>query len=215
MQTVTMACPPAGLQAYFQFKEPVTRYLQNRLGTTVTKFLLRVSAINELREMLQSELRDPYLEAYAPSEIPQAQYTQDLKDNIQILTFKYTAPDSTVKYIRIPLTMVASYADVAEVYYFDRNIVLNLGLLPESLDTSILRSELVDFVRARTGVIATVKEVQLGDPVAISQELHTTNETVRTNSITVYKSLTVQLEEMTVKHHAVLQRLQDIGITLG
>jgi hypothetical protein len=74
MQTVTVTCPTIGLEAYFTFKEPMTRSLQNRLGVSSSQILLKVSAINEINQTLQSDLRDPFLEAYGPAGIVEAQY---------------------------------------------------------------------------------------------------------------------------------------------
>lgn len=215
MQTVTIACPTPGLEAYFKFKEPVTRSLQNRLGVSSTQFMLRVSAINEIKEMLQSELRDPFLEAYAPAGLEQAQYTQDLMDNIHIVTFQFTASNGTVKYVRIPLSYLEGYDSVAEITYLDRNIVIGLGGQFVDLDTEILHADLVDFIQSRTGITATIREVSLGDPISVSVEEHTQRETIRQNSITVVKSTQIQLEEMRQKYQGLVDRINQLGIVLG
>lgn len=215
MQKITVTCPPIGLEAYFSFKEPVTRSLQNRLGTSSNQILLKVSAINEIKEMMQSELRDPFLEAYAPAGLEQAQYNQDLIDNIQIITFKYTALDASVKYVRVPMTYVHKYDSVLEIAYLDRSIVVNLGLQHQDLSLESLHAQLVDFIQTRTGIISQLKEVSLGDPLKITADEHANREAVRVNSITVFKTTETQLEEMRIKYQGLVDRISQMGIVLG
>ena len=44
---------------------------------------------------------------------------------------------------------------------------------------------------------------------------HTTRETIRTNTITVYKTLAIQLQEANLKYDHVLDRINTLGIVLG
>lgn len=215
MQTVTIFCPNPGLEAYFSFKEPMTRSLQNRLGVSSSQFALRVSAVNEMKEMLQSELRDPFLEAYAAAGLEQAQYNQDLMDNVQIITFQHTASNGMVKYVRVPLTFVSGFDAVAEIQYLDRNLVVGLGPQHSDLDLSGIHADLISFIQSRTGIVATVRDVSLGDPIQVSSEEHETRETVRLNSITVVKSNQTQLEELAVKYQNLVNRINQMGIVLG
>lgn len=215
MQTTTVICPSIGTQAYFTFKEPMTRSLQNRLGVASSQILLKVSAINEIKEMLQSELRDPFLEAYAPSGIEQSQYNQDLIDNVQILTFKYTAIDESVKYVRVPLTYVQSYDAVADITYVDRTLVINLGPQHQDLDLTPVHVDLIDFIKTRTGITALVKEVGMGDPIAVTPEEHTLRENLRKGEITVHKTKHTEYEELSVLYQNLVNRISQLGISLG
>lgn len=215
MQNVTVSCPTIGTSAYFTFKEPVTRSLQNRLGVTSGQIYLKVSAINELREMLQSELRDPFLEAYAPASIEHAQYKADLLNNIEIITFKYVTPANAVKYVRVPLSFIQGYEAVADIVYVNKTLVLDLGPQHQDMDLALFHSELVSFLQSRTGVTAQLKEVSIGDIQTLSAEEHQTREAIRVGSITVEKTLVTQLAELQLKYQSVIDRLQQLNISLG
>ena len=215
MQTVTVTCPTIGLEAYFTFKEPMTRSLQNRLGVSSSQILLKVSAINETKEMLQSELRDPFLEAYGPAGIEQAQYNQDLIDNIQILTFKYTTPSGAIKYVRVPMTYVTGYDSVVDITYLSKTLVVDLGPQYQDLDLTPLYLDLVDFIASRTGITPTLKEVSIGEVSKITSEEHALRESLRTNTITVRKTVSAELEELRLKYQNLTTRLQQLNIALG
>jgi hypothetical protein len=215
MQTVTVTCPTIGLEAYFTFKEPMTRSLQNRLGVSSSQILLKVSAINEIKEMLQSELRDPFLEAYGPAGIEQAQYNQDLIDNIQILTFKYTTPSGAIKYVRVPMTYVTGYDSVVDIAYLSKTLVVDLGPQYQDLDLTPLHPDLVDFIASRTGITPTLKEVSIGEVSKITSEEHALRESLRTNTITVRKTVSAELEELRLKYQNLTTRLQQLNIALG
>lgn len=215
MQSVTITCPTIGLEAYFTFKEPLARSLQNRLGVSASQILLKVSAINEIREMLQSELRDPFLEAYSPAGIEQSQYDQDLIDNIQVLTFKYTTPSGGVKYVRVPMTYVAGYDSVVEIIYLSKTLVLDLGPQYQDLDLTSSHADLIDFFKTRTGITPMLKEVAIGEVSKITSEEHLMRESVRVQGITVNKTVTTELEELRVKYQNLVTRLQQLNIALG
>ena len=215
MQKTTITCPSIGTEAYFTFKEPAVRSLQNRLGTSASQIQLKVSAINEIRELLQSELRDPFLEAYAPLGLDQAQYNRDLQDNVVIITFKFTDISSAVKYVRVPITYVAGYDSVVDIQYFGKTIVLDLGAQHQDLDLSAIHSDLADFVRTRTGITPNIKEVTIGDPIKITAEEHANREAIRTNEISVFKTTSATLEEMNVRYQNLVNRVRDLGIVLG
>lgn len=215
MQTVTITCPTIGLEAYFTFKEPVARSLQNRLGVNVSQILLKVSAINEIKEMLQSELRDPFLEAYSPAGIEQAQYNQDLIDNLQILTFKFTAPNGSVRYVRVPMTYVSGYDSVVDIVYLNKTLVVDLGPQHQDLDLTAVHDDLIDFVKTRLGITPMLKEVSIGDVVKITSEEHALREALRAGEVTVHKTNSVELEELRLKYHNLTTRLQQLNIALG
>lgn len=215
MHSATVACPIQGTEAYFSFKEPMAQSIQARLGVSSSQILLKVSAINEIREMLQSELRDPFLEAYAPANIEQSQYKQDLLDNLSIITFKFTAPSGAVKYVRVPLSLINDYASTAEIPYFIKSLVVDLGPQHQDLDLTVLHTDLRDFIKSRTGIDATVKEVSLGDAVKLTVQDHQAREAIRQGGITVTKTLAVQLQETQTLYQGLVDRLNTMGISLG
>ena len=215
MQKATVACPSQGTEAYFTFKEPMLRSLQSRLGVSSTQILLRVSAVNEMREMLQSELRDPFLEAYAPANIEQSQYKQDLRDNLPVITFKYTTPSDTVKYVRVPLSFLQDCSQTTEVPYYNKTLVVDLGPQYQHLDLSPIHTDLLDFIKARTGIDAALKEVTMGDAALITADEHAIREAVRINSTTVTQTLSTQLVTLQQQYQGIIQRLNELGIVLG
>ncbi|WP_396190565.1 hypothetical protein, partial [Flavobacterium sp.] len=75
--------------------------------------------------------------------------------------------------------------------------------------------DLSDFIKTHLGVEPELKEVNIGETEIVSQVDHDTKETVRSNLVTVRKTLSVRLTEMTLKHDQILQRLSDLNISLG
>jgi hypothetical protein len=94
-------------------------------------------------------------------------------------------------------------------------IVLDLNRMPSDLDTTIFFTDLADFIESRLGIVPAIKEVNIGDVEFVTTDEHITRETVRTNMVTVHKTLSTQLQEANLRYDQVIQRLQDLNITLG
>lgn len=215
MPDITVTQPTVGLEARFVFKDPAARYVKSKLNIVDDSVLLSVSTISNMAELIEVDLRDPYQDAYYPLGLNNYDFQEDLKNNVPLITFKHQSLSNKITYLRIPLNYIQDYDHVSEIQYINKLIILDLGSLHTQLDTSVIFTDLKDFVTTRLGVVPEVAEVGIGDTEAVSQTDHDTKETVRTNLVTVRKTLSIQLEEMTLRHDQLLQRLSALNITLG
>ena len=215
MPDVTINTPSVGLEAYFTFKDPINYYIRNKYNLNTLAIKLKVISIISMKDMIRSDLRDPFTELYDPAKIPEVEYKKDLIDNIPIISFSYRDRIGVERFIRSPLNYVDTMSNVANVEYVNKLLVLDLNRLPKELDTTIFFQDLADFVEARLGVAPQVKEVVVGEIDMVDTTEHETRETIRRNMITVHKTLHVRLEELQLDHDQVLERLADLGISLG
>lgn len=215
MTDITVTQPSVGLEARFVFKDPAGRYIRNKLNITEENILLTAVTVSNMRELVEVDMRDPFQDAYYPMGLTRTQYEEDLKNDVPLITFRHESLSKTISYLRIPLNYVEDYSNVAEIGYINKLLVIDLGSVYKELDTSVIFPDLKDFITTRLGIVPDVKEVGIGDIESVSQVEHDTKESLRTNLVTVRKTLTIQLEEMTLKYDQILQRLQTLNITLG
>lgn len=215
MPDISVTQPSVGLEARFTFKDPAARYIKSKLNTQEDMILLTATSISNMRELIELDMRNPFQDTYAPLGLNDFQYQEDLKNEVPLVTFKHTGLSNKVTHIRVPLNYIQDYDNVSEIKYINKLIVMDLGSVYKELDTSVIFTDLKDFITTRLGIVPSVNEVSIGEPESISQAEHETKETIRGNLVTVRKTLSVQLEEVTLKYDQVLQRLSDLNITLG
>lgn len=212
---ITVSAPTVGQEAYFKFKNPVLSYVQSKLNTNESSILLKVIGINNLRGLLEAELRDPYVDTYAPMGIPVQDYRDDVLNDIPMYVFSYKDMGGNIVYIKAPLNYIQEYSGTLDINYTNRLIVLELGKLPATLDTVVIFQELQDLVYDKLGVTPTAKEVSVGEPEKIERSDHELRESIRKQSIQVAKSTKATLAEITHKYNELTARLSDMGIVLG
>ena len=215
MQIVSVSPPSIGIQAYFTFKEPVATYVRSKMNSQQLSHRFTVTSVVSIRESIELELRDPYVEVYGPLGILDYDYRKDVIENIPIYALKSTLPGGGSVYIKVPLNYIADYGTISEVLYTNRTIVLDLGKIPRDLSLAHCFDDLVDIVKTRTGITPAVKEVSIGEPDKISREEHEVRDTVRSNSVTVKKTNSMLLAEITHRYDQLLARLNTLGISLG
>lgn len=215
MPNITINAPSVGTEAYFTFKEPINYFIRNRFNVNTLAVKLKVISVISMRDMIRNDLRDPFTELYTPASIDEASYKKDLLDNIPIISFSYTDAKGIERYVRSPLNYIDSISSITNKEYINKLIVLDMNRLPSEYDLSAIFNDLASFVEGRTGIVPSIKEVSVGSVEFVDSTEHDTRETVRKNMVTVFKTLEIQLEEMTLKHDQLLSRLQTMGITLN
>lgn len=215
MPDLTVNTPSIGLEAYFTFKEPINTYFKNKFNLDSLTVKLKVVSIIGMRDMIRSDLRDPFSELYVPAGLDEVEYKKDLRDNINIISFSFKDLAGIEKFARCPINYVESISNITNKEYTNKMIVLDLNRLPVELNTTVFFNDLADFIESRMGIVPVIKEVNIGDVEFVTPDEHNTRETVRTNMITVHKTLSTQLQEANLRYDQVMQRLQDMNITLG
>lgn len=212
---ISVNVPSIGLQAYFTFKEPFNTFFKAKYNLDSLTIKLKVISVISMRDMIRNDLRDPFTELYETVGISEVDYKTDLLDNIPIVSFSFKDLSDVEKYIRCPLNYIDSYSNVSNIEYINKVFVIDLNKLPIDLDLSVYINDLKDFIESRVGLTPDVKEVSIGDVELVDLNEHSTRETIRTNTITVHKTISTQLQELNLKYNELLNRLQTLGITLG
>lgn len=206
--------PQVGFESYVRFKEPVRSYIESKylIDPDNTKF--RVVSVISMIDMIKNDYRDPYSEVYSPIGITEESYRRDLLDDIKIITLKPIIESKDI-YIRVPINYIFDFQDQNLISYIDKSIVINLGYLPTSIDITVFFNDLRDYIRERYGVNPVIKEVSTGKILYFSQSEHETKESIRQSNITVRKSIYARYEEISLKYTEILNRLQQLNISLG
>lgn len=211
----TVAIPSVGTEALFTFKEPYNLYIKNKFNINTLATKLKVISVISMRDMIRTDLRDPFTEVYDVAGLSEVDYKRDLKDNVYLISFSLRTCDGVERYLRIPLNYISEVSSPSSVEYANRVLMVDLGSLPRELDLTPLFVDLSDFVSSRTGVEPIIKDVSVGEILEVTQSDHETRETIRNNSVSVHKTLSIQLEEERYMRDQLLNRLNQLGIILG
>lgn len=212
---ISVNVPSIGLQAYFTFKEPFNTFFKAKYNLDSLTTKLRVISVISMRDMIRNDLRDPFTEIYEVAGLTEVDYKTDLLDNLPIVSFSFRDLLGVEKYLRCPLNYIESYTNISNIEYINKLFVIDLNKLPVDLDLSVHINDLKDFIESRVGITPDIKEVSVGDVELVDLNEHNIRETIRTNAVTVHKTLSTQLQELNLKYNELLNRLQTLGITLG
>lgn len=212
---ITVDVPSLGMESYVVFKEPLNYYVRNKYNLNPANTKLKVISVITMKDTIRNDLRDPYTDLYLPAAISEVDYKKDLTDNVPVVSFSFRDVRGVERFVRSPLNYIESFSNINNVEYLNKALVVSLGYLPSELDTSLFFSDLKDFIESRLGVTPEVKEVSVGNIELVDDETHELRETVRKNTVTVHKTLSIQLQESNHRHDQLLQRLRTLGIVLG
>jgi hypothetical protein len=215
MPDVTVSSLSVGQESYFTFKEPVNFYIKNKFNLNELTVKLKVVSIISMKDTIRNDLRDPYTDFYIPAGISEVEYKKDLVDNVPMISLTYIDTRNVERFIRCPLNYIDSVASITNIPYQNKLILIDLNRLPVDTNVTELFSDLSDYIESRIGITPALKEVSVGNTEMVDHLEHETRETIRGNMVTVHKTLHTQLEEITLKHTELLNRLQVLGITLN
>lgn len=212
---VTVAIPAVGTEAYFSFKEPYNLFIRNRFNINTLSVKLKVISVISIRDTIRTDLRDPFTDTYEVAGVDEPTYKIDLNNNVYLISFSFRTSDGVERFVRVPLSFVASISNAASVEYSNRLLALDLGKLPKELDLTAILPDLEDFIATRLGVSPIAKDISVGAIELITPAEHDARETIRQNSVTVHKTLSVQLAESQLALTEIHNRLDTLGIALG
>lgn len=215
MPDITVRTPTVGMEAFFSLKEPFNAYIGNKFNINLSNIKLKVISIISMRDSIRSDLVDPFVNLYEPAGISEVDYKVDLNNSVPLLSLSYENEEGIERYIRVPLNYVNEISDETNIEYMNRNLVLDLGYLPKDLDLEVMYNDIKNFITDRVGVTPSIRDVTIGDVVNLSPYENDLRETVRTNTVIVHKTDSIKLAELQHAHDQLLNRLTDLGITLG
>lgn len=215
MPSITVRTPTVGDEAFFSFKEPFNTFISNKFNITVDGIKLKVITILSMRDGIRTDLRDPYTDLYDPAGLSEVDFKVDLHNEVPLISFSFSTPDGVERYIRVPLNYISEFSVGSNVEYLNRLLVVDMGSLPKDFDMDVHYQDIIDFISTRTGVSPSIKDVTVGTVDLLDSEEHELRETVRSNTVSVHKTLSIQLAEAIESRDELLNRLSDLGIVLG
>ncbi len=215
MPSITVNIPSIETEGVFFFKEPFNHFVRNKINSEPHTYKLKVVSVIAMRDIIRNDLRDPFSDIYTPAGVLESEYKKDLLDNVPIITLFYKDERGVEKYLRVPLNYISSISLPTSIQYHNKLLLINLNRLPVDFRTDVHFNDILETVRTRLGVDATMKEVSVGDLISLTPDEHQIRETVRKNNVTVHKTLEVRLREITLERDEILRRLQALNISLG
>ncbi len=117
---------------------------------------------------------------YAPNGLTQSDYDDDASIQTNIVTL--SSPDHPT--ILVPDTYITKYPDLEWVEYSNVVVSAALGAIPDTLDLSLLQSQIAGIVSDVIGVTPVVRIHAYADAGVVTYAQHDINEMARQASIT-------------------------------
>jgi len=206
MVPITVEAPFLGFTSYFYFKEPFNRYIENTYNFRSNRYKLKVVSIISIRDMIKNDHRDAFTHIYDPAGVDEVDYTQDLADNIPILSLSFYNERDLEVIFRVPLNYVEHIESLDVVEYVNKLIVIDLNRRHVDFDLSLHFNELTEFIRDRYGVTPDIKEVSIGNIELITNDEHNIRETIRKNLTLVRKTIYTRFRELELLYNSLINR---------
>lgn len=189
--------PEVGATGKYKYKAPF-----DTLGNNQTEFTCQ--SVRTLTDCL-SVGENAYNKYYKPHGLTEDQFQEDVKGGASIVGLQA----ATGAWLYIPNSFLLSYPDISGVRYVTMVIAADIGAIPETMDLSVIMTEVQDILNSRLGIKPDVRGVVTSQPALVSYDDHERLENVRQNAITEQQplisqvlSLKAQVSLLTVQNKA-------------
>lgn len=134
---------------------------------------------------------DVVSKVYSPAGLGESEFSSDRSAGASIITLK---PNGGIP-LYIPSTYLLSYPGMSASDYEVRVLVVECGLLPRGFDTSKLREEIADLVKATLGATSHVMDSAHRYDGVLTPEEIAKLETARNNAVANYVSKDTKIKE--------------------
>lgn len=169
-----------------------------------------VEAIRSFPEMERRD-RDVFAEVYTPAGLSEAIYSEDSDANAAIITLKSTDGDL----LFIPNTYIESYPGMAGLDYARNVIVLDVGIIPATIDLSLLEKDVQDVIVKNVGAAVNVVVDKMRYEGNVTHEEHVKLETARRLAIRQHTPLQMQLDEANQRNDALQEQVNELISTIA
>lgn len=169
-----------------------------------------VEAIRSFPEMERRD-RDVFAEIYQPAELSEDIYNEDADAHAAIVTLKST--DGTLVFI--PNTYIESYPGMAGLDYSRNVVVLDVGMIPATIDLELLKKDLLDVVVKNVGASVEVTVDKMRFEGNVTHEEHVKLETARRLAIRQHVPLQMQLDEANQRNDALQEQVDELIETIA
>ena len=168
--------PPYNLKGVFELSEPFNSLIDSRA-------IYKVVGINNIPE-LELEGKSPYDTIYKPLGLEESVIINDINNQVPIVTLRGEGN----KHIYIPANRIVSMPKVDGYIYKEKVITVPLGTVPDTLDLTILCSDIQSYVKDRIGIEAPVKSIDTSASILLTPEENHRYESNRKGKIILDKS---------------------------
>lgn len=169
-----------------------------------------VEAIRSFPEMERRD-RDVFAEIYQPAELSEDIYNEDADAHAAIVTLKST--DGTLVFI--PNTYIESYPGMAGLDYSRNVVVLDVGMIPATIDLELLKKDLLDVIVKNVGATVEVTVDKMRYEGNVTHEEHVKLETARRLAIRQHVPLQMQLDEANQRNDALQEQVDELIETIA
>lgn len=162
-------------------------------------------AIRTFPEMERRD-RDVFAEIYSPAGLSEEIYKEDGEARASIITLKSTDGDL----IFVPNTYIESYPGMAGLEYSRNVIVLDVGMIPATIDLSLLEKDLKDVIVKNVGADVKVVVDKMRYEGNVTHEDHVSLETARRLAIRQHVPLQQQLDEAKQRNDELQKQNDDL-----
>lgn len=157
--------------------------------------LYEITNISTVRSMSSQGL-DPFKNIYELYGISDTDFDDDLSNNVAIVELTL---DNSIYYV--PINRITNSALVDSVIYSERGIAIKLGFIPSDEVLTTLLPDIVELIKARTGIEAEILDTVLTAEVKIEKSRHDARELARNalkenanNYLTLYTKARTDLD---------------------
>lgn len=147
-----------------------------------------------------------YEDFYASRDLDESIWEEDALVGASILTLK--AVDGTVVFV--PNTYLESYPGMAGIKYNHNVMVIDVGLVPTTIDVLRVASELEDLTKKTLGVDAKVRVDKITYEGNIDHHKHVQMETARRVALNNYKPVAERLAELLAENEELRRRNDEL-----
>ena len=156
----TIVIPTVGSSGYFELKAPLDILIvQNERYTC--------KAVRNLSDYFASN-EDPKTDIYTKYNIPEDEYTQDIKDDTYIVSLQ----SEKGHWLYVPVKYIVGYPITNGVPYRSIMIGISLPSIQADRDLSFLETDLTNLIKDALGVIPVIKQIETSRVVLVSKEKH-------------------------------------------
>ncbi|EKG5865224.1 hypothetical protein O3354_002485 [Salmonella enterica subsp. enterica serovar Newport] len=198
--------PQVNLEGLFKVKTP---YM------LPDKVIYRVDAVQNFPKLQRNNI-DVYNKYYKPVGLTRDDYISDANVEASIVTLK--SRDGQV--YELPDTYIETYPGLNGLNYRRNVVVIDLALIPEYVDVTLLTNDLKSILERGLGIDARVDITSMDYEGTVTEEEHLQMEAVRKAKIREQVPLTEQVatltkqnQELQALNDAMLKILKDNGLT--
>lgn len=191
--------PSVGSSGTFVLKSPFDKsIISNRTYTCI--------AVRRLDEIIATG-DDPYVKYYfQPYQLTLEEYKADLAVGVSICTLRAEGGSN----VYVPSSFIESFPISGGVAYRNVGLLVNLKAISDRLDLAPLTKKISDLVASVIGVIPTITEASLSNPVNISIENHEKIEAARVLMVTDKETDYARAQRLLSENDTLRSKIQEL-----